>query len=262
MRKIKIVNKKLIVFSFVLGLVISGGIAYAANQILASDISYRDGTVESALNDLYSKANSAGYVCILTSGTANQVGAKYACELGDGVARNFYVLKSNIDDVEMTMERNITDEILVNNSKMLSWNDAMVFFDEENPGYATAQIWLTKVKEVKLPDAVVLKNVGGATNLNLDSQGYMYFGGSANTRSGYAWLYNYTKNCESNGCSYGYSNVDGYPGGYWTTTEVSSGTSDAWRVDWDGMLSSGVKSTSNDRGVRPVVVVAKSKLAN
>ena len=35
------------------------GTAYAAGQILASDISYRDGTVESALNDLYTKANSS-----------------------------------------------------------------------------------------------------------------------------------------------------------------------------------------------------------
>ena len=47
------------ILTFILGGIIFSGItAYAASQILASDISYRDGTVESALNDLYTKANS------------------------------------------------------------------------------------------------------------------------------------------------------------------------------------------------------------
>ena len=48
------------IFAFILGGIILGSIGvYAGSQILASDISYRDGTVESALNDLYSKANSS-----------------------------------------------------------------------------------------------------------------------------------------------------------------------------------------------------------
>ena len=48
------------IFAFILGGIILGSIGvYAGSQILASDISYRDGTVESALNDLYDKASAS-----------------------------------------------------------------------------------------------------------------------------------------------------------------------------------------------------------
>ena len=64
------------IFTFILGFVVAGGIGvYAASQILASDISYKDGTVESALNDLYSKANNSIYYVGELNSTVTDNGA-------------------------------------------------------------------------------------------------------------------------------------------------------------------------------------------
>ena len=45
------------VFAFILGGIILGSIGVYASNILASDISYKDTTVDKALDDLYTKAN-------------------------------------------------------------------------------------------------------------------------------------------------------------------------------------------------------------
>ena len=46
------------VFAFILGGIILGSIGVYASNILASDISYKDTTVDKALDDLYFKANN------------------------------------------------------------------------------------------------------------------------------------------------------------------------------------------------------------
>ena len=51
--------KLIIVISFLV-LLTSFVSVYAANQILASDITYKNGTVEDALNDLYQSVNNGG----------------------------------------------------------------------------------------------------------------------------------------------------------------------------------------------------------
>ena len=56
---------KVSIISFILGAIIFGSVGVLASQIFARDIKYNDTNVESALNDLYSKANKE-----ITFGTA------------------------------------------------------------------------------------------------------------------------------------------------------------------------------------------------
>ena len=258
-------NVKVFVAVIITAVICICGTVYAASQILASDISYRNGTVESALNDLYDKANSStGLVCMKLSGTTNQVGAKYHCDLGDGELRNFYVLKVGTDDVELIMERNISDT--VGSSTTMSWNDATSFFDEGHDGYSLKQTWLTKVKEVKLPDAQTIVNAGGITGFDVTQHVdlvYVYFGTNSQSdyskRNNYLWLWDYTRECPN--CSNSLSSSYAY--GYWTSSKtVENSSSNAWNVHYIGCLNSSYALTDDTHiGVRPVITVAKSKLA-
>ena len=48
-----------IVLAFILGILVSGTSVYAATKYLASEVTYKDKTVEKALNELYSKSSSS-----------------------------------------------------------------------------------------------------------------------------------------------------------------------------------------------------------
>ena len=249
------------------GLIIAGGVGViAATQFQASEVGYKGTTVDRALDTLYEKANAKETICIKLSGTSLSVGSKYVCNLGETNVepRIFYVLKNDTNDVEMIMERNITDTIGTN--KTMNWSDATQFFDEEHPGYQTKQTWLTKVKEVKLPDAQAIADAGGISNWDVTTattSNWSYFGVNSTSdtsrRSNYKWLYDYTRECSSNGCSNSLSS--GYAAGYWTTDLVLNNSSRAWEVDTDGNLSRNSVDNDTYDGVRPVIVVSKSSLA-
>src|SRR5574344_542552 len=80
--------------------------------------------------------------------------------------------------------------------------------------------------------------------------------------SKYAWLYNYTYGCAANGCntedntSYNPNNIYGY----WTSDAVAGGSSNAWRVTWNGSIGGTDVTSTIRRGVRPVITVLKSNL--
>ena len=70
------------IIGLITGLIIAGAIGvYATIKVQLSEIGYKDGTVEDALNDLYDKADNmeiaAKKFCELKSGTANTVGQMY-----------------------------------------------------------------------------------------------------------------------------------------------------------------------------------------
>ena len=71
--------------------------------------------------------------------------------------------------------------------------------------------------------------------------------------SKYAWLFDYTDNCTSNGCNI----ADSSAYGYWTGNIVAGGSSDAWHVYSSGSLDSDSVSRPYS-GIRPVITVSKS----
>ena len=91
-------------------------------------------------------------------------------------------------------------------------------------------------------------------------EGYVYTGA-------YAWLYDYTKICNYNGCeekdnhqypTYSDDRID-TSAGYWTNTKTAGSSDSAWLVHYNGILISfGVYNPNF--GVRPVVTISKTTL--
>jgi len=242
-------------------IIVASGTAYATIKIQASEIEYKDGTVEDALNDLYGVERID--FCHLESeqfGTKNNVGAKYKCNLGDNIDRYFYILTVNSDNtVDLIMDRNVTEN--------LSYNAAMNYLSTgEGSSYKTS--W-KNVYNIKLPDAVAVARAVGNTSWTVSGTWFYFdrYNGSfgqtqvanSNNPSNYRWLFNYTKGCTNYGCD---SETDiSTISNMYATSSVNG--NDFCAVDFRGIISFGSTSDTAPRfNVRPVITVLKSNLAN
>ena len=254
------------IFIFLLGgIVFSSMAAFATIKVQSSEIGYKDGTVEDALNYLYGKADNvdatAKKFCELKSGTANTVGSMYECDPGDGTKRNFYILTVNNDNsVDLIMDRNITQGT---STTTMTWNNAMKYIENNN----LKTSW-SNVIDVDLPKAQAIADAVGRSSWKAadsgatwwcfaskaqDSQSAPYC--NTETTKAYNWLYDYTREC--NGCTN--SLQAGEANGYWTRDLISN-TASAWRVDRHGYLRDNPVSNATLNGVRPVITVLKSNL--
>ena len=217
-----------------------------------------------------------------TYGNPGEIGAKYECDLGDGISRIFYLLKNDelTNTVKLIYEKNVSD--LVGSNVTMTWADANAFFDEGNDGYAVKQAW-NKVLNVDLPSAQEIMDASLAVNpkdgFSVDfttQSAYWWCLGSheKDERSGptycptseaqqkVAWLFSYTRDCASRGCYYEYPASGGsYPYGYWTKDLVTTDNTRAWFVHRFGNLSDSAV-TNTLFGVRPVVTLYKTNLNN
>lgn len=266
MKKFILQNAKILT-AFVIGLVISGAVVYAATAVNANQVAYSSGTVENALDDLYSTAAQIKAIkqfCRLKSGTALTVGSKYECDPGDGVKRNFYVLTVKNNEVDLIMENNLSDTL--GTARTMTWNDAMKYF-RTGAGKDIPSAW-TNVMNVDLPKAQAITDATGYNWVAANSGATWWCLGSkvqdtksepycTNSHQGtYAWLFNHLIGCTASGCTDD-SGATAY--GYWTRDLISN-TVDAWRVDRDGYLGNDAVSYSTRNGVRPVITVLKSNL--
>ena len=263
-------NKLKIVVAFILGGIVFGGVvALAAIKIQANEVGYKNGTVEDALDNLYNQVSSKKTVCMLLSGTANTIGAKYACNPGDGVIRNFYLLKVDGNNVKLIMEQNLSDT--VGSARTMNHGTALNYLKSGGAGYATVSAW-TNVIDVDLPSAQDIADAGGITGWNVTTataDNWSYFGTNGNTdsdkgnRTPYAWLYNYTRGCVINGaCTNEYGESDSSKAyGYWTKDLIQNDASRAWYVHRGGNLARDAVSYDTDLGVRPVITILKSGLS-
>ena len=135
---------------------------------------------------------------------------------------------------------------------------------------------IIKIKEVSVIKANDVADITGLTSWTSTSNGSSFKG--LNSPSIYAWLYNYTKNCESNSCqrqdntSYvGYkisenNFIEINPGGmygYWTNTERGLDTSSyVWVVGNSGYLSDGTTASNSSLGIRPVITISSSLISD
>ena len=239
-------NIKLFV-GILIGIVICGISVYAAEEIInAKDIRYKTKTVEDSLNELYIKANAKDVGAVKfckfidgTYGSFGEIGSKYECDPGDGVKRNFYILKENPESVELISEKNITNN--------LTYANAIKYFDIHTDGIRIKNEW-TNVVKVGIPIGKDLAKAAGNDN---------YINGAYQFGSTYKWLYNYLAGCSSYGCD---SSTD-------TSTEEKSyileGSSNyagySLVVDWTGEI--GTNNLNNSTFcVRPVITILKSNL--
>ena len=213
--------------------------------------------------------------CALKSGKALAVGSKYECDPGDGTKRIFYVLAVNSNTVDLIMERNLSDT--VGNFKM-AWSDAMAYFTT-GAGASTKASW-KNVINVDLPSAQDIVDasliINPKENWSFDiktAQGTAWCFGShvldqpsgpdycptSTAQQKASWLFDYTKNCGTRGCSHSLPQDGNYAWGYWSKDLVANDSSFAWYVHGRGMLNRDPVSNTN-LGVRPVITVLKSSL--
>lgn len=275
-------KKKFSLFiGILIGIIISGISVYAASEVFANQIKYKNGTVESALNDLY--GNSTKYTCVYknsdygNSGNHLSIGTMYECDPGDNVKRNFYILAINGNEIKMIMEKNISDD--VGSNIVMTYTEAMNFFNSGNAGYNVKNDW-NKVS-IDLPsaqdiaDASLVMNYKNNWGFNVDTtqdtwfclgsheqdqpSGPLYCP-SSSTQQKVSWLFNYTRDCESRGCTKPYQDEDEKPYGYWTKNLVYGSSSKAWNVIMNGNLATSAITNNSGRGVRPVIIVNKGNI--
>lgn len=243
--------------------VVFGSIGVFANNILASNITYKNTTVEAALDELYTKTPSK--ICELKDGTANTVGAKYECDPGDGVKRNFYILAVNNDNtVDLIMQHNLTEGT---STTTMTWNNAMKYIGNNN-----LQTTWSNVLDVDLPKVQDIANAVGRSNWYAeDNNTWWCFETKRQdtTSSPYCynndgnletlWLWDYTRECASWNCQHSLATTEAF--GYWTRDLISN-NANAWVVSGDGIMNYYPVSHSTSHGVRPVITVLKSQLSN
>ena len=269
-------KKKII---FILGFIIIGIICttigvYAVTSYQANEISYKDTTVDQALDNLYTKANSTKKLefCSLESeqyGTKGHVGAKYKCNLGDNIDRYFYILTVNTDNtVDMIMDRNITQGT---EYAGISKVDAINFF-ETDAGTIYKNTW-KNVINIKLPSGYALAAAVGGNgwkpttdekyHICLDTgikdfttNPYCYNNG------GKEWLRSYLKSCDRYNCEENTSLSGEESSGYWLLEDRENyvGTYIHLAVRVNGDISDA--SETSNYGVRPVITVLKSNLSS
>ena len=180
------------------------------------------------------------------------VGVTYTCELGDGEENTFYVLETSGDNVSLIASMNLgTNVAWVTKEDYLAAGGTESdygSYGNNNLGPITANKILkertsswAKLDEdqISLPSGQQIATAGGDTKW---------------TESNYTetilptWLNSYTKFTTG---TYG----------YWTSSPHSSSASDAWRVNYGGILTGLGVDSGNDHGVRPVITVLKTNLS-
>ena len=237
-------NLKVFIAIIVTAVICIGGTVLASVQFQANEVGYKNTTVDKALDDLYDRVSGTKVACLLISGQAETVGSKYACDPGDGNVRYFYVLKANTTNVEMIMEKNLSDEI--GSTRTMDYNTAMAFFTT-GAGANIKTSW-KNIESIDLPDAQTIADAGGVVGFDVataNAGNYLFL-------SNRIWLYNYTRGNE-------YPDSDSYPFGYYTKDSVFNNLSKFWIVHRIGQLSD---TTNPSYGVRPVITIAKSKLSS
>ncbi|MBR1416347.1 MAG: hypothetical protein IJ572_00825 [Bacilli bacterium] len=252
---------------FILGAVIFSSVSTLAYSIISSNVGFtpRDNTwqvndVKEALDDLHDKYNSKAFLKFCTyvdSEFSNlddlySIGTKYLCDPGDGEKRYFYILNIKSDQVEMILDRNI-------NVGTTSWFTAMKYFKTGQDGENYGRTW-TNVQYIDLPRAQSVVDAVRSDGYIVegDNSWCLATGGSVSScnSSKYAWLFNHLNSCNTRGCT---DASDASANGYWLR-DVSTSSSQAYRIEYTGTFNQTNPSYSQYFGVRPVIIVFKSNL--
>lgn len=206
---------------------------------------------------------------------AYKIGDKIKFDPGDGITRNWYVIKNSPysdKSVEVILEKNIRDNIEYYpsqdnkygpiyilselNSLTSNWTNTILIDDIiDNVSYNN---WARLISANEV--AYLTNNTTWDSN-NKESLWFYFDSNNQNKkllskgRSKYTWLFSYTKDCTESGCA---KNDDGSYG-YWTSSKDIKSSKHAWGVGRDGSLDVD-DVTSTSKGIRPVIVIDKEKI--
>ena len=154
----------------------------------------------------------------------------------------------NASTVNMILDHNTT-------AKVSSWSTSKTQITTDT------STWDSSLN-ARLITANEVAKITGNTSFDASTTGQKWFYFDSNTKtqtatskgaSKYAWLFDYTYNCTSDGCNI----ADSSNYGYWTSSAGAGSSSAAWRVNRFGTLSY-YSGDTTDHGVRPVITVSKN----
>ena len=178
------------------------------------------------------------------------IGSMYSIDPGDGVAKNFYVLEIDGDNVYLLMDRNI-DNVKVDWCKNNVTDNACDADAAKEYLATTTSTWTnSEILEISLP-----------------TYNQIYVASGSNDTS--------TEDCyvDINGASWLYDNLDeqiydvdpataGLIWGYWLDTKYEHSVEKAWSVSTEGELYANYVAYTDGwpTGIRPVIKVSKDSL--
>jgi len=261
------------IIGFIIGGIICTSIGvYAAMSYQASEITYKNTTVDQALDDLYSLSNASGVrVCKYESneyGNSNDhysVGTEYICDvsLNGTIQKSFYVLNVSGETVTLIMKQNLTQGT---NKTTYTWMEARNYVDNLN--------WNVRPDLPSINDIAMAVGNNSWKVENSLSDSWFCFGTGYNQKCGSdsgtlkddantlksRWLFNYLKGCVTSGCDSD-TNLSGSEAhGYWARNSVLSSSNKAWLVRRGGQTYTYDITNNTYFGVRPVITVLKSNL--
>ena len=201
------------------------------------------------------KSNTVTKLCTKKDGVdLNNLtyGNEFICELGDNDAKTFFVLETSGDNVSLIMNSNIDS-----NGKAITSSDATdkghVAWSEDGNNHKDEG----ESSQAVTAKSYLLASTASWTKLN-QSQITLPTAYQIATAAGK----NFDNDTEVSGLpTWLYATVSSY--GYWTSSPYINNNSDAWNVNYEGNLSSGVYFVGNDAAlnVRPVITISKSNLS-
>ncbi len=180
------------------------------------------------------------------STTALPTGLKTGC-------MKWYAYKDNDDGtLDMILAHNTTAKVAYNSSNSNSKQKEVATALASDTSKWKVKARLITAQEI----ANIARSDSWASDGNwfyLQTKGQEGYSASNGTNS-YSWLFDYTHNCESRGCSV----ADNATYGYWTSTPHTINTTNVWDVRSGGDFTSNFASNTSF-GVRPVITVSKFK---
>ena len=163
----------------------------------------------------------------------------------------WYVVKYNSGDstVDLILDHNTTAKVAWNSTADALKTDTSNWKSDLRPRLITANE-IAKITGNTGFDATQL----GQSWFYLDSNNHTKIA-SSTSKSKYAWLFDYTKECTNSGCN----KADSSTYGYWTSTPNKGDSFSVWHVHSYGSLD-GHDVTDTDLGIRPVITISKSNI--
>ncbi len=243
----------------------SNGGSYSNGQTVSNLTTTNGATITMSANWAYNNG-TAVYYNPVTNSKCNQGEAVSTTGTKTGCMK-WYIFNDegeNISTVNMILDHNTTANVAYNSTDINT--EPKEVADTLTTDTST---WNSNLN-ARLITADEVAKITGNTNFDSSKSTYkewFYFDSNNQTKiatsqgaSKYAWLFDYTTNCTSNGCNVADLGDYGPPfinGGYWTSTPESGSSSGVWSVSLSGGLYGGGAWLTID-GIRPVITVSKA----
>ena len=171
----------------------------------------------------------------------------------------WYIFNDDGNNYTMILDHNTTARIRWNDdNKNVSYEESNLY--EVVQDLKTTSGWIVEPRLITAEEITTITGKTDFDSTNISSRYYFDSNNQTQTAttqgaSKYAWLFDYTNGCTSDGCNI----IDTSTFGYWTSTTfgTTGSNTDVWHANGDGYLYSGYASR-NDIGIRPVITISKS----